>query len=79
MKKINLGSGDDYKEGFINVDNSPHVKKDIEWNLNKYPYPFEDNSIDYIYAFGIIEHLDNLKQLMEEMHRILKPNSKLRF
>jgi hypothetical protein len=38
MKKLNLGCGDDYKEGFINVDieNDPDVKHD----LNSYPWPW---------------------------------------
>ena len=77
--KLNLGSGDDYKPGFVNIDNSPHLKKDREFDLDQYPYPFKENSVDYIYAFGIIEHLDNLKDFMEEVHRLLKPGGKLRF
>jgi ubiquinone/menaquinone biosynthesis C-methylase UbiE len=79
MIRLNLGSGDDYKTGFINVDNSPHLKKDLEWDLDSYPYPYQESSVDYIYAYGIIEHIDNLKQFLEEMYRILKPGGKIRF
>lgn len=79
MLKLNLGSGDNYMKGFVNIDNSPHAKQDVKWNLNKYPYPFKTDSVDYIYAFGIIEHLDDLKKFMEEAYRILRPYCKLRF
>lgn len=77
--KLNLGCGKHYKLGFINVDVSPHVKTDVVWNLDKYPYPLKDNSVDYILAMAIIEHLEDLVAFMEEAHRILKPGGELRF
>ena len=77
--KLNLGSGKDYRKGFINIDSSPYIKKDLDFNLDKYPYPFEDDSVDYILAMAVIEHLEDMKTFMEEIHRILKPGGKLRF
>ncbi|HLD34048.1 MAG TPA: class I SAM-dependent methyltransferase [Candidatus Nanoarchaeia archaeon] len=77
--RLNLGSGKDYRKGFINIDNSPYIKKDLELNLDKYPFPFDDNSVDYILAMAVIEHLEDMKAFMEEVHRILKPGGKLRF
>jgi len=77
--KLNLGSGKDYREGFINIDNSPYIKKDLSFDLDTYPYPFHDNSVDFVLAMAVIEHLEDMKAFMEEMHRILKPGGKLRF
>ena len=77
MKKLNLGSGEDYKEGFVNVDWQPLAKADVEHNLNSFPYPFEANSFDYIEAFHILEHLDRPFDVMRELHRILKPEGEL--
>ena len=79
MVKLNLGSGKDYREGFINIDNSPYIKKDLALDLDAYPFPFDDNSVDYVLAMAVIEHLEDMKGFMEEIHRILKPGGKLRF
>ena len=77
--RINLGCGKDYRPGFINVDNSPYVKRDLELDLDKYPLPFEDNSVDFILAMAVIEHLSDMTAFMEEAYRILKVGGKLRF
>ncbi|MCK4589132.1 MAG: class I SAM-dependent methyltransferase [Nanoarchaeota archaeon] len=77
--KLNLGCGKDYRPGFINVDNSPFVKKDVEHNLDQYPFPFKNSSVDLILAMAVIEHLSDMKSFLEEVHRILKPGGKLRF
>ena len=77
--KLNLGCGKNYREGFINVDSSPYIKKDLTLDLNKYPLPFDDNSVDYVLAMAIIEHLNDMKSFIEEIHRILKVGGKIRF
>jgi len=45
---------------------------DIVHDLNKYPYPFTNNSFDEIHMYHVLEHLDNPLKTIEEMHRILK-------
>lgn len=75
--KLNLGSGADKKEGFVNMDWNPLTKPDIQHNLNKFPYPFEDNTFDYIEARHVLEHLEKPFNVMKELHRILKPGGEL--
>ena len=77
--KLNLGCGNDYRKGFINVDNSPLVKTDVEWDLDKYPLPFKDKSVDYILCLATMENITDIIRFMEEIHRILKPKGKFRF
>lgn len=72
LKKLNLGCGEDQKEGYINVDWSPLAKPDVVHDLNMIPYPFEDNSIDIIEVFHVLEHLDKPFVVMKEFQRILK-------
>jgi len=74
--KLNLGSGRSLSEGFLNVDfqGSP----DIKHNLDKYPYPFKDNSVDYILASHIIEHLEDPDKFLRECHRILKKGGRMK-
>ena len=77
--KLHLGCGTNYKEGYVNVDSSPFVHKDLEWDLDLSPWPFKDNSVDYILANAVIEHLSDFKLFMEEAHRILKTGGELYF
>lgn len=68
--KLNLGCGYDLKEGYINVDYRQPC--DIEWDLNVFPYPFEENSVDEIIMWRILEHLDDVSKVLEELYHILK-------
>lgn len=74
MRKLNLGCGRKYLEGYINIDICEKVKADLYFNLNKTPYPFEDNSIDEVLMMHSLEHLDNNK-VLKELYRIGKPNA----
>lgn len=73
-KCLNLGCGNTYIKGYVNVDYNKKYNPDIVWNLNKYPYPFKDNEFDFIYCSYILEHLDNLFKCLKELRRIIKPN-----
>ncbi|MFW5889426.1 MAG: glycosyltransferase [Bacillota bacterium] len=76
LKKINLGCGDELLSGYINCD-LYNPKADMNFDAAK--CPFEDNSIDEISAYHLIEHFD-FKQafdVLKEWNRILKPGGKL--
>ncbi|MBI2148951.1 methyltransferase domain-containing protein [Candidatus Woesearchaeota archaeon] len=76
MKKLHIGSGKDYRKGFINLDHpKAPVKCDIRHDLNKTPYPFKKSEFDHIIAFNIIEHLDNIPDIISELVRISKNNA----
>ena len=83
MKKLNLGCGNDYKEGWINLDigeknvYGENTKADVFWDLNNYPYPFENNEFSFIFMRGILEHIKNLIPLMNEIYRVMKPGGEL--
>lgn len=53
------------------------MEPDLIHDLNKYPYPFENNSVDLLEANHVLEHLDRPFSVMKEMHRILKPGGRL--
>lgn len=76
-KKLNLGCGEDKKEGYVNLDWSPLVHPDVAHDLNELPYPFKDNEFDLIEAYHVLEHLDKPFLIMKEFHRILKPEGTL--
>ena len=37
----------------------------------------EDNSIDFVVTFQVIEHIENDKMFLQEIHRVLKPGGKV--
>lgn len=80
--KLNLGCGRNILEGWINLDIVPldgvDVVADLD-NCRNNKLPFEDNSMDEIVANHVIEHINNPLDLMEELHRISKPNAKAIF
>lgn len=71
---INLGCGKSRIPNSIGVDRvkiDNHV--DIVHDLNNTPYPFENDSVDEVHFYHVLEHLhDHIKKL-EEIYRILKP------
>lgn len=79
MKRLNLGCGEDIREGYINVDYIKSKGVDVVHDLNKVPYPFKSNNFDEIYASHVLEHLDgDWFAIIKELHRILKKGGILR-
>lgn len=81
--RINLGCGFDYREGWINVDRYAE-RADKRFDLFRPPYPFKANSVDYVFAEQIMEHVpprigdeDGLLVVLAELHRILRPGGLL--
>jgi predicted SAM-dependent methyltransferase len=72
MIVLNLGCGDKKLQDEIGVDILPCGAADIVADLNKYPLPFLENSIDLVRSNHCLEHLSDIVGVMEEIHRILK-------
>ena len=76
-RNLNLGCAKDIRshaDGWLNVDISPGRGVDFLFDANIMPWVFPDSSFESIYASHVLEHLTNLKGVMKEAHRILKPN-----
>src|SRR5215469_3170162 len=77
MTNLNLGCSDDHKPGYINVDIC--VPADIITDLGQ-RWPWEDSTIDKIYAKDVLEHIPGGKiWVMNEAHRVLKPGGLFEF
>lgn len=78
MKILDVGCGSAKQEGAVGIDYKPFPGVEIVHNLNRYPWPVEDNLFDVILCRDIVEHLDDVVLLMEEMHRIAKPGGRIK-
>lgn len=74
--RLNLGAGKDYRPGWTNVDYY-FEPADMKFDLSKFQYPIEKDSVDEIFASHILEHLPDTVAAIEEWWRILKPGGKL--
>jgi hypothetical protein len=70
--KLNLGCCDAPVAGFVNVDIVPGPTVDQVADLRA-PWPWPDDSIEYVRAWDIIEHLPDKIMTMNEIYRVLVP------
>lgn len=69
-RKLNLGSGEFLKNGFVNVDYYSLSNPDVSHNLNEFPYPFAEDHFELVEADHVLEHLLDPFQVMRELYRI---------
>ena len=78
---LHMGCGEEYLEGWLNIDLREDVKVDKLLDLDVLPLPFGDDTFDEILAVHVLEHfktmLLNPISYMEELWRISKPNCKI--
>lgn len=68
---LNLGCGASKLPGFVNVD---IVGGDgVQVADLRQPWPWLDDTVDYVYASHVIEHLPDKIQTMNELWRVLQP------
>ena len=82
MPKLDLGCGIRKRPDAIGVDILDFSKEYPEGefrrcDIDNDDLPFDDDSMDGVYAHDILEHCHNLVHVMEEMWRVCKAGSKI--
>lgn len=79
-KKLNLGCGNHFLKGFVNIDQCQFDDKasgyDIKVDNIIYLKYFEDNSVDFIYSSHVLQCIDPRSKVTEALknwYRVLKP------
>ncbi len=77
-KKLNLGCGKDYRQGWVNLDAVISVHPDVVHDISK-PLPFKDQNFDFVLAQDILEHFtkEEVVLVIGEIARILKVGGQL--
>ena len=73
-REVDLGAGSAGRApGAIRADRARSVHPDVVLDASG-PLPFRDGSLDRVYCFDLVEHIDDIPGLMQELHRVLKPS-----
>lgn len=74
--KLNIGCGFNKLDGYLNVDGFADCAPDLLWNLETTPWPFDDNSVDEVYANHVMEHLGQQTEtffaIVKEIYRVVR-------
>jgi len=74
---LEIGAGPVKRTGVTTLDFRASVSPDILHNLDNLPWPVSDASFDAVYMFSVIEHVSEPLKVIEECHRVLRPNGKI--
>ena len=77
--KLNLGCGSKILDGYTNVDKYDYFKADLVHDLETFPYPFKDNSVEEIIISHVLEHIGQSPEIflkiIKEFYRVCRHNS----
>ena len=75
INKIDIGCGNFKEDGYFGLDAFKGPQVDYVIDLSKEKLPFKDDSIVHAVTFHALEHINNYKNLIDEIWRVLKPNA----
>jgi SAM-dependent methyltransferase len=76
--RLNVGCGRNIMPGWLNLDSADLPGVDLRADLEecaRVPIPLADNSVDEFLLSHVIEHIRGALPLMQELHRIAKPDA----
>ncbi len=77
--KLNLGCGNRRFEGFVNVDK--HGSPDVRQDLEQFPWPWADSSVDEVRLIHVLEHLGQDPEvfigIMKELFRVCRGGARV--
>jgi predicted SAM-dependent methyltransferase len=73
---LNIGCGESYLPGFVNVEVDNRIKCDVVCDVRKENLPYGEGTVDQIWMIHCIEHteLKYWEAIFNEFFRCLKPN-----
>lgn len=79
LLKLNLGCGSQHVPGYVNVDKSGNP--DVLHDLEIFPWPWEDNSVEEVLLYNVLEHLGETTEIylgiLKELYRICTTDAKI--
>lgn len=69
---LDVGCGRDKLPGSVGLDSNPRSHADIIHDLDRRPWPLEDDSFDRVRAQDVLEHVNDFFGVMEEIYRVCR-------
>lgn len=76
--KLDIACGQHKAEGFTGIDIAPIKGVDIVHDLNQFPWPLADNSVEEVHCSHYAEHVPDLIAFVNEIWRICKKDAQVR-
>ena len=81
--KLNLGSGSNTLVGFLNVDKDAACNPDLVFDLESFPWPWQDSSVDeFLFSFSLEQMgktRETQQQIWSELYRVAQSDARVRF
>jgi predicted SAM-dependent methyltransferase len=74
-KKLEVGCGDNKREGYLGMDVIKLAGVDVVHDMNISPWPFEDNAFSEIVFDDVLEHSKDFFGILSEVYRVSAPNA----
>ena len=53
------------RKGYLNLDFIKAESVDVVRDIEQYPWPFQDNTFEEVYASHLLEHLQDFRRAMD--------------
>lgn len=74
---LDVGCGARKHPGAIGLDISADTDADVVHDLDRFPYPFDDNTFDQVLMQDVIEHVERPYAVVAELARICRPGARV--
>ncbi len=74
--RIDIGCGKHKEQGTIGVDSFAYPGVDVVADIN-HGLPFPTDTVQEVYAYHVLEHVDNFVFIMEEIWRVTKNGARV--
>ena len=75
MSKLNLGCRNDILPVFVNIDQRSDNKLVTRRSVEEFIPTLDSNTVEFVKAHHVLEHVEDLDSLMVELHRVCSPGS----
>ena len=79
--KLNMGCGQNKINGYLNIDKHSECEPDLQFDLEKFPWPFKTSEVNEVLFNHSLEHIgantNIFLNIMKELYRVCNNDAKI--